>query len=137
MSEELFAKFAAAYPKEPLVLQEQAARLLREWRYAEASDHARRAGLHFYAAVWEAFGEPAFDLEATLRLARHDEDRAYIHWRAALDAEHREDLDSAILLAAMVPETSEHHDRAMALRLWIFGRGVLHQVKVNDPTLMN
>jgi hypothetical protein len=132
LSETLFAKFSDAYPNEPIVLQERATRLLGEWRYAEAADYARRAGLHFHAAVWEALAQTGFDLEATLRLARYDEDRAYIHWRAALDAEHRGDLDSAMSLAALVPEASKYHDGAMALRLRVFGRGLLHQQKVTD-----
>lgn len=93
LSESLFRKLSANYPNEPVVLQQQTMCLLRDWRYEEAAKFARRGGWHFQAAVFESLARPEFDLEATLRLARHDEDRAFICWRAALDAEHRKNLD--------------------------------------------
>ena len=70
-----------------------------------------------------------------LRLARHDEDRAYIHLRAAMDAEHHGDIESTVWYAKSVLEGSEHFDQAIALRLRMFGNGLLYQKQVNDDDL--
>lgn len=135
LAESLFAKLAFIHADDPMVLQELAERSLRAWKYAEAATYARRAGLHFYAAVWDAFAGGDFDVETVLRLARHDEDRAYIYLRVGLHAEHHGDIESAVWHAKRVPESSEFFDQAIALRLRMLGIGMLYQKEANDDDL--
>lgn len=135
LAESLFARLTTFYPDDPFVLQELAKSSLRAWRYADAADYARRAGLHFYAAVWDALGAEGFDLDSVLRFARNDEDRAYIHLRVALEAERRDDIETAVWHAKAVPHESEFSDLAMALRLRMFGNGLLYEKHVSETDL--
>ena len=135
LAESLFARLTTFYPDDPFVLQELAKSFLRAWRYADAADYARRAGLHFYAAVWDALGTEDFDLDSVLRFARNDEDRAYIHLRAAMEAERHDDIESAGWYAKAVPHDSEFSDQAIALRLRMFGNGLLYEKLVTEADL--